>query len=68
LEMIIITGWGSNMISHMEKKINKELLRVPESALCFLGEARSVWSPHSFPQTGLMEGLFPLGTEPINLM
>ncbi|MGD6958259.1 hypothetical protein ACQCWA_11045 [Rossellomorea aquimaris] len=31
-EFIIVPAWGSNLISLVEKKNNKELLRVPSSA------------------------------------
>jgi aldose 1-epimerase len=58
LELIIVPAWGSNLISLVEKKNNKELLRVPSSASQFWDKPVLFGTPILFPPNRIDQGTF----------
>jgi len=58
LEIIIIPGWGSNLISIVEKQTNTELLRVPASKEEFWDKPVLFGTPILFPPNRIDQGTF----------
>ncbi|MGG0178176.1 aldose 1-epimerase [Gottfriedia acidiceleris] len=61
LEIIIIPGWGSNLISMVHKKSNTELLRVPNSTEEYLNNPVLYGTPILFPPNRIDQGKFRFG-------
>lgn len=61
LEIIIIPGWGSNLISIVEKETNTELLRVPRSSAEFWEYPVLYGTPILFPPNRIDQGSFDFG-------
>ncbi|WP_458353361.1 aldose 1-epimerase [Peribacillus frigoritolerans] len=58
IEVIVLPDWGSNMISMVEKKTNKELLKVPTSKEEFLEKPFLYGTPILFPPNRIDNGCF----------
>lgn len=61
LEIIIVPGWGSNLISMVDKKTNTELLRVPSSSAEFWEYPVLFGTPILFPPNRIDKGKFHFG-------
>ncbi|MGE8078578.1 aldose 1-epimerase [Peribacillus loiseleuriae] len=61
LEFIIVPGWGSNLISLVEKESNTELLRVPTSVAEFWDKPVLYGTPILFPPNRIDQGSFTFG-------
>jgi aldose 1-epimerase len=57
-EITIVPGWGSNLISFIEKKSNQELLRVPKSADEYKEKPVLYGTPLLFPPNRISDGTF----------
>lgn len=57
-EIILVSGWGSNLISFVEKTNNIELLRVPDSMDAYLSKPYLYGIPILFPPNRIRDGRF----------
>ncbi|MEW9673928.1 aldose 1-epimerase [Ammoniphilus sp. 3BR4] len=58
LEIILVPGWGSNLISLIDKQTNKEILRAPRSSGEYEANPWLYGTPILFPPNRISDGIF----------